>query len=52
MTTYTSRFIAFAKERMARQGDEIRAWAKYDNPLLSQTCREIIEASGEAGSES
>ena len=48
MTNYTSRFIAFAKERIQKQGDEIRRWEKSDNPLLSQTCKEIIEAAGEA----
>lgn len=29
---------------MKAQGDEIKQWAKSDNPLLSQTCKEIIEA--------
>jgi hypothetical protein len=46
MTNYTSRFITFAKERMASQGEEIRQWVKSDNQLLSQTCKEIIEAAG------
>jgi len=46
MSKYSSGYIAFAKTRMAKQGEEIRQWVKSDNPLLSQTCLEIIEASG------
>lgn len=29
---------------MVTQGEEIKQWVKSDNPLLSQTCKEIIEA--------
>jgi hypothetical protein len=44
MSKFTQGFISFAKQRMQAQGDEIRQWVKSDNPLLSQTCKEIIEA--------
>jgi hypothetical protein len=47
MSKYNPSFISFAKDRMARQGDEIKAWAKSENTLLSQTCNEIIEAARE-----
>ena len=46
MSKYISKYITFAKERMEKQGDEIRQWAKSDNPLLAQTCKEIIDAAG------
>lgn len=44
MTKYSSKFIAFAQAHMKDQGDEIKAWATSDNPLLAMTCKEIIEA--------
>lgn len=47
MTNYTYKFTIFAKERMKDQGEEIRKWAKLDNPLLKNICLEIIEASEE-----
>jgi len=51
MNKYNSKFISFAKERMRTQGDEVRAWAHDPNPLLAQTCREIIEAAQAPGVE-
>lgn len=47
MSKYKSSFINFAKTRMETQGDEIREWATSDNPLLSQICREVMEAAGQ-----
>lgn len=47
MNNYNPKFIAFSKQRMATQGDEIKAWTKSENPLLSQTCKDIIDAAGE-----
>jgi len=38
--------IAVAGARMRAQGEEIRQWALSENPLLAQTCKEIIEAAG------
>lgn len=44
MNLFSPKFINFSIDRMRTQGDEIRKWSTSDNPLLSQTCREIIEA--------
>jgi len=49
MTVYSLKFISFSRERMRSQGAEIEKWAKSDNPLLAQTCREIMEAAAQAG---
>lgn len=48
MSEFSSNFIAFSKRRMESQGDEIRKWSKSNNPLLSQTCKEIMEAAERA----
>ena len=47
MTEITLKFREFAKGEMKTHGDQIRKWAKLDNPLLSHLCREVIEAAGE-----
>jgi hypothetical protein len=49
MSNYSHSFIAFSKQRMQSQGEEIQNWSKSDNPLLAETCKEIIEAAGQAG---
>jgi len=48
MNKYTAKYISFAEARMKAQGDEVRQWAKSSNPLLSQVCREILDASEQA----
>lgn len=42
--SYNPAFVTFAAERMRTQGETIIKWSQTDNPLLAQTCKEIIEA--------
>ena len=43
MKKFKQKFRVFAKERMKTQGNEIRKWAKLDNPLY------CVVLSGTAG---
>lgn len=52
MNKYSQSYIAFAKQRMESQGPEIKQWAKSNNLLLAQVCREILEATGQGESKS
>lgn len=44
---YTSSFISFAKARMATQGTEIKKWSSDSNEMISNACKDIIDAAGE-----
>ena len=44
MTEYSRSFIIFSKNRMATQGDLIKAWVNDSDPLLRECCKKIIEA--------
>jgi hypothetical protein len=41
----TKEFIAYSKERMQRNGDNIRKWANSENPRVARLCQDIIKAS-------
>ncbi len=45
MQDYKPGFIKFSVIEMEKRGAKIQKWAQSDNPLLAQTCREILEAS-------
>lgn len=47
MSKFSPDIIAFSKQRMKAQGDDIRKWANDLNPVIAQACREIMEAANQ-----
>ncbi len=48
MSKYTSRFIAFSKELMEKQGEDVKRWSHDPNPVIASAFQECIEAGREA----
>jgi hypothetical protein len=46
--SYSTNYRDFCVVMMEVRGEKIRAWAKSDNLVLSETCREVIAVAEES----